>query len=296
MTAWQFRHGVVWQDTAGTAGRDTVRLGVARQAGTGASGFSTARLGEVWHGKTGTACRGAERHGTTWQDTDFLFVKREDIMRTLFIIIIAVLIVFCGIGAIPQKAEAHSGYWQVNGGLGLNLRTGPGGSYQRLYTMPNHRIVKAFGHSGNWMKLRDTVTGTIGWSSLTYLVPYSGASSGGGTSAPTSGGGSICLTNYWGVYVCSSDNVGNAIRYWAAQYGLGYWNLAATAACESDFLPGAYNPSSGVSGLFQFMPSTFYWQGGVNLWDVWDQSRVAAKMFANGLAYHWHCAQLLGIA
>src|SRR3982751_3600224 len=77
-----------------------------------------------------------------------------------------------------QPAAAHSGIWQVQAGNGLNLRTGPGGTYHRLYTMPNGRLVTAKGHRGNWMYLRDRVTGTVGWASLTYLVAYSG---GGGS-------------------------------------------------------------------------------------------------------------------
>jgi uncharacterized protein YraI len=214
------------------------------------------------------------------------------------LLLIAVIVVSMVLGALyaaTAKTEAHSGYYQVNAGNGLNLRTGPGGSYRLIMTMPHGSWTKAMGHQGNWMKVRYLATGAEGWAWLSYLAgPYS--SPGSGPSTGTSSGGSICLTNYWGVYLCSSVNVGNAIRYWAAQYGLGWWGLAATAACESDFLPGAYNPVSGVSGLFQFMPSTFYAYGGRNIWDPWDSSRVAAKMFSMGLAYHWHCARLLGIA
>jgi len=208
--------------------------------------------------------------------------------------LLVAVIVVCALGvfARPQEASAHRGTYRVNGALGLNLRTGPGGNYARIETMANGTYVKARGHSGNWMYLTSYATGHTGWAWLAYLVPAGGTS----TSAPATGGGAICLTNYWGVYVCSSNDVGNAIRYWAAQYGLGWWNLAATAACESDFLPGAYNGLTGVSGIFQFLPSTFYAYGGVSLWDYWDQSRVAAKMFSQGLAYHWHCARLLGIA
>ena len=191
-----------------------------------------------------------------------------------------------------REASAHSGYYYVTANA-LNLRTGPGGNYEVLRQIPQNAIVKVRGHRGTppaWFYL--TYDGTTGWASAPWMKPYTPPPS----APPPSSGGRICLTNYWGVYVCSSENVGNAIRYWAAQYGLGWWGLAATAACESDFLPGAYNASSGVSGLFQFMPSTFYAYGGQSLWDVWDQSRVAAKMFSQGLAYHWHCARLLQIA
>jgi uncharacterized protein YraI len=194
-----------------------------------------------------------------------------------------------------KPVSAHTGTYRVNAGNGLNLRTGPGGSYRRLYTMPDGTLVKARGHRGNWMYLTDLSTGSTGWAWLDFLEKVSaGGSSGGLGSGGPSGG--LCMTNYWAEYVCASANVANAIRYWAGQYGIGAYWLFATAACESSFNPGAYNPISGVSGLFQFQPTTFFWQGGVSLWDVWDQSRIAAKMFAAGLARHFYCAVLVGYA
>jgi hypothetical protein len=59
--------------------------------------------------------------------------------------------------------------------------------------------------------------------------------------------------------------------------------------CESHLNPNSYNAGSGATGLFQFMPSTFYAHGGHNIWDAADQSDVAAHMFAQGLAYEWGC-------
>ena len=188
------------------------------------------------------------------------------------------------------STEAHTGYYR-NVGNQISLRTGPAKTYATIGAVLNWDVVKVYGHQGDWFKVTVLRSGKTGWAWRWNFNPSSYTPP---PPAPVSY--TICLTNYWGVYVCSGENVGHAIRYWAAQYGLGWWQLAATAACESDFKVNAYNPASGVSGIFQFMPSTFYWQGGTNLWDPWDQSRIAAKMFANGLAYHWHCAQLLGIA
>jgi hypothetical protein len=207
-------------------------------------------------------------------------------MLVIAVLLTGILGVFHG-----QPAAAHSGIWQVQAGNGLNLRTGPSGTYHRLYTMPNGRLVTAKGHRGNWMYLRDRVTGTVGWASLTYLVAYSG---GGGS---TSGGGSgYCMTNYWNEWVCASADIANAIRYWAGQYGLGTWGLFGTAACESSFHIYAVNSTSGVSGLFQFEPDTFYSWGGSDLWDPWNQAHIAAKMFAAGEARQFYCAQLIGYA
>lgn len=211
-------------------------------------------------------------------------------MRPTSVILVLVILIaiVAAIFAENHRAAAHTGRYVVaaTAGNGLNLRTGPGGQYRVLMTMARGDVVKARGHRGNWMYLTHLATGTTGWAWLDYLTPVSMASGGGG--------GGYCMTNYWGEYVCASANTANAIRYWAGQYGVGSWWLFATAACESSFNPGAYNPSSGVSGLFQFQPSTFYWQGGSSLWDVWDQSRIAAKMFATGLGSHFHCAVLQG--
>jgi hypothetical protein len=208
------------------------------------------------------------------------------------ILVIAVLIAGILSLAAGQRASAHTGTYRVTGaGNGLNLRTGPGGAYRRLYTMPDGTLVKARGHRRNWMYLTDLSTGTTGWASLTYLAV---ASAGGGGS--TSGGSGYCLTNYWNEWVCASADVANAIRYWAGQYGLGTWGLFGTAACESSFHIYAVNSSSGVSGLFQFEPSTFYGWGGSDLWDPWDQSRIAAKMFAAGESGQFECARLIGYA
>ena len=74
----------------------------------------------------------------------------------------------------------------------------------------------------------------------------------------------------------------------AARYGANGDQMVRVAMCESGLNPLARN-SSGASGLFQFMPSTFYGNGGHNLWDPTDQANVAARMFAAGQAYQWVC-------
>lgn len=159
--------------------------------------------------------------------------------------------------------------------------------------MPAGTRLKARGHRRNWFFGTDLSTGVTGWAWLAYLVPAGGQGSTGGGGGTTSGG-AYCMTNYWGEWVCAAAWIADAIRGAAAAYGVGAYWLFATAACESSFNPWAYNPSSGVSGLFQFEPSTFYWQGGSSLWSVWEQSYVAAKMFANGLASHFWCGHLVG--
>jgi hypothetical protein len=69
----------------------------------------------------------------------------------------------------------------------------------------------------------------------------------------------------------------------------------AVATCESSLNPQAYNPSSGASGLFQFLPAT-YWSyarlaGETRNYTLASAAaNVAAWMFAHGFANQWTCA------
>ena len=207
------------------------------------------------------------------------------------VIVAAILVVILLELAPRQEARAYTPiYLKVQAGNGLNLRATPGGAY--METMANGSITKRFGSSGNWTKVRYLATGQIGWAFTRYLVPSSAPSGGGGS---TSGSG-YCMTNYWGEYVCASANVADAIRYWFNSYGVGSWWGFATASCESSFHVDAWadSPPDNVYGLFEFRPSTFYPWGGTDLWDPWEQSRIAAKMFANGAGNQFYCAVLNG--
>lgn len=75
----------------------------------------------------------------------------------------------------------------------------------------------------------------------------------------------------------------------SAKYGVGYDQMLRVGRCESGLNPYAVNRSSGASGLFQFMPATFYANGGSNIWNPVDQAETAAKMFSEGQAYQWTC-------
>lgn len=81
------------------------------------------------------------------------------------------------------------------------------------------------------------------------------------------------------------------IIYLASQkYGVSYPLLLSVARCESTLNPLAVNRSSGASGLFQFMPSTFSSHGGTNIWDPVQQANIAAQMFAAGESSAWACS------
>lgn len=67
------------------------------------------------------------------------------------------------------------------------------------------------------------------------------------------------------------------------------WALRV-AKCESHYNPLAVNRSSGASGLFQFMPST--WNAnfpGQNIWDPYAQARGALTFYNAGRQSAWTC-------
>ena len=67
------------------------------------------------------------------------------------------------------------------------------------------------------------------------------------------------------------------------------WALRV-ANCESHYNPLAVNRSSGASGLFQFMPST--WNAnfpGQNIWDPYAQARGALAFYNAGRQSAWTC-------
>lgn len=93
----------------------------------------------------------------------------------------------------------------------------------------------------------------------------------------------------------TSGSFSGSVEYWrpyvvaaASKYGADSDQLMRVMSCESGGNALAYNPS-GASGLFQFMPSTYYGNGGHDIWNGYEQIEIAAKMFANGQARQWVC-------
>ena len=67
------------------------------------------------------------------------------------------------------------------------------------------------------------------------------------------------------------------------------WALRV-AHCESRYNPLAVNASSGASGLFQFMPSTWNaYFAGWNIWDPYAQARAALVFYNRGATHAWTC-------
>jgi hypothetical protein len=86
----------------------------------------------------------------------------------------------------------------------------------------------------------------------------------------------------------------NAIWLAAQHWSVNYWWLRRVAVCESGLNPMAYNRSSGASGLFQFLPPTFWSHAGQigerrTYWDPYAAANVAAYMFRIGQAHQWSC-------
>jgi hypothetical protein len=81
----------------------------------------------------------------------------------------------------------------------------------------------------------------------------------------------------------------------AAKWGADPAQLLRVAYCESRYNPSAYNPSSGASGLFQFLASTWAANsvragyGGASVFDPVANANTAAYMFANNQARQWSC-------
>lgn len=206
---------------------------------------------------------------------------------------LAILVVALVLGLSPSpRASAHTGYWRVTGaGNGLRLRTGPGGHYHIIAVMPDGSLTKAFGHSGNWLKVRYLATGQVGWAFLSY---FSQASTGGGgtTTTPSL---QLCWDTSFHWTACAPLWIAQQI--WAASqdWGVPYWALMGIASCESGFDPNAYNPASGVSGIYQFQPSTMAWiYPGGTVWSVHDSAYAAAKLLAWGYSSMFDCARRIG--
>ncbi len=81
----------------------------------------------------------------------------------------------------------------------------------------------------------------------------------------------------------------------AVRWGASADQLLRVAYCESHYDPNAYNPSSGASGLFQFLPSTWAANsvragyGGASPFDAVANANTAAMMFSRGQAGQWVC-------
>lgn len=86
-------------------------------------------------------------------------------------------------------------------------------------------------------------------------------------------------------------NITTIITNAAVRYGQSPSAMIAVAQCESSFNPNAVNPSSGASGLFQFLPST--WRttpyANSNIFDPYASANAAGWMWSVGRRGEWAC-------
>jgi hypothetical protein len=90
---------------------------------------------------------------------------------------------------------------------------------------------------------------------------------------------------------CADGIVAACIDRAAIRWNVNRWTMRRRAWCESRMNPHAYNATSGASGLFQFLPST--WQrtpyARRSVWSAKYSSLAAAWMQHAGHGNEWSC-------
>lgn len=90
---------------------------------------------------------------------------------------------------------------------------------------------------------------------------------------------------------CGDSEIAQIICDAADRYGQPREDMLRVATCESHLNPNAVNSSSGASGLFQFMPSTWEWTpyADQDIFDAEANANAAAWMWSQGHRDHWAC-------
>ena len=149
----------------------------------------------------------------------------------------------------------------------VNMRSGPGTNYGIVTTVAP--------------KTRVTITGPMqnGW----YPVTWAGRS--GYMSAD------LLVASLSTTYPPDKQWIVDIIYAAADRYGQPREDMLRVATCESALDPNAVNASSGASGLFQFMPST--WQttpyADQDIFDPTANANAAAWMWSVGRRGEWSC-------
>ena len=155
----------------------------------------------------------------------------------------------------------------------VNLRQGPGASYAIVIVLPPGTQVDIMGAaSGSYLPVR--WAGRTGWAHGDWLTDP-------GSAAPAPDSGS------------QPTDIVQIIYNAADRWGQPRADMLRVARCESNLDPRAVNSSSGASGLFQFMPSTFAFtpngKAGQDIFDPVASADAAGWMWANGMRNHWAC-------
>ncbi|MGI8404202.1 MAG: SH3 domain-containing protein [Thermomicrobiales bacterium] len=168
----------------------------------------------------------------------------------------------------------------------LNLRSGASSSSSVITVMPGDAQVELTGETSNGF-LGVVYNGTSGWAFADYIsqsasapqpteVPVTPAP----TEAPVDPGNGNGETDIVSIIYAAAD-----------KYGQPREDMLRVAMCESNLDPGAVNPASGTSGLFQFMPSTFASTpfAGENIFDPYANANAAGWMWSVGRRNEWEC-------
>jgi len=155
----------------------------------------------------------------------------------------------------------------------VNMRSGPSTSTSVVTVLPPGTRIDITG-AANGAFLPARWAGRAGWVHGDYLADP------GSAPAPNPGNG-------------SQQEIIDIIYAAADRWGQPRADMLRVARCESNLDPRAVNRSSGASGLFQFMPSTFAFtpngKRGEDIFNAYSSADAAGWMWANGMRNHWAC-------
>ncbi len=155
----------------------------------------------------------------------------------------------------------------------VNLRSGPGTNHPAQRVLPPGTAVTVTGAEENGFL-------PVTWGTLTGYVSSAWLTDPGSADDP-------------GAAVDGDDDIIAIIYAAADRWGQPRADMLRVARCESNLDPSAVNPSSGASGLFQFMPSTFAGtpngKRGESIFDAYSSADATGWMWANGMRNHWEC-------
>ena len=186
------------------------------------------------------------------------------------------------IAGSPAPAKAEGGAYTTTD---LNLRAGPGLDRHIKLVMPGGSYVEILSGLTEQGFYKVAYAGELGYAHGSYL--------------DTSGNVPYVEETYYEepvyeepqpVYSGGGDIV-SIIYGAAATYGVDGNAMLAVAQCESGLDPNAYNASSGASGLFQFLPSTWATTpfAGASIFDPSASANAAAWMWSVGRRGEWVC-------
>lgn len=182
----------------------------------------------------------------------------------------------------------------------LNLRSGPGTSYDVVTVLPDGASVELRGEAENGFYPL-SYDGMTGWASAEWLqiggeepvdpaptepveteepAPTEPPATDEPVEPPVDGSDGY-----------TEDEVIQIIYNAAAEYGQSGDDMLRVARCESVLDPNAVNASSNASGLFQFLPSTWATTpyADQDIFDPQANAEAAAWMWANGRRNEWVC-------